>query len=32
MWGKIHEADDEYISKEEYLRIEEIKLNDKFIN
>lgn len=32
MWGKIDEADAEYISKEEYLRIEEIKLNGEFIN
>lgn len=32
MWGKIDEADAEYISKEEYLRIEEIKLNSEFIN
>lgn len=32
MWEKIDEADAEYISKEEYLRIEEIKLNGEFIN
>lgn len=32
MWGKIDEADAEYISKEEYLRIEEIKLSGEFIN
>ena len=32
MWGKIDDADAEYISKEEYLRIEEIKLNGEFIN
>lgn len=32
MWGKIDEADAEYTSKEEYLRIEEIKLNGEFIN
>lgn len=32
IWRKIDEADTEYISKEEYLRIEEIKLNGEFIN
>lgn len=32
IWEKIDEEDDEYISKEEYLRIEEIKLNGEFIN
>ncbi len=31
-WEKIDEEETEYISKEEYLRIEEIKLNGEFIN
>ena len=32
IWEKIDEEETEYISKEEYLRIEEIKLNGEFIN
>lgn len=32
MWKKIDEGDAEYISKEEYRRIEEIKSNDEFVN
>jgi hypothetical protein len=32
IWDKIDEADTEYISKEEYLDIEETKLNGEFIN
>ncbi|HZK38163.1 MAG TPA: hypothetical protein VFC98_04665, partial [Clostridia bacterium] len=32
IWDKINETDVEYISEEEYLRIEEIKLNGEFID
>jgi len=32
LWANIDEADAEYISKEEYLRIEKIKSNGEFIN
>mgnify|MGYP001149967626 CR=1 FL=1 len=32
IWDKINETDVEYISDEEYLRIEEIKLNGEFID
>lgn len=32
MWKKIDEEETEYISKEEYLRIEEIKSNGEFID
>ncbi len=32
IWDKINETDVEYIPEEEYLRIEEIKLNGEFIN
>ena len=32
MWDKIDEEETEYISKEEYLRIEEVKLNGEFID
>ena len=32
IWEKIDEEETEYISKEEYLHIEEIKLNGEFIN
>lgn len=32
IWEKIDEEETEYISKKEYLRIEEIKLNGEFIN
>ncbi len=31
-WGRINETDVEYIPEEEYIRIEEIKLNGEFIN
>jgi len=32
IWNKINETDVEYIGEEEYLRIEEIKLNGEFID
>ena len=32
LWNKINEAENEYVSEEEYLRIEEIKLNGEFID
>lgn len=32
IWDEINERDAEYISDEEYLRIEEIKLNGEFID
>lgn len=31
IWNEINEVENEYISEEEYLRIEEIKLNGDFI-
>lgn len=31
LWSKINEGENEYISEEEHLRIEEIKLNGEFI-
>lgn len=32
IWNKINESENEYISEEEYLHIEEIKVNGKFID
>lgn len=32
IWKKVDGGDREYISKEEYLNIEDIKANDEFIN
>lgn len=31
LWSKINEGENEYISEEEHLRIEEIKLNGEFV-
>ena len=31
IWNKVNEAENEYISEEEHLRIEEIKLSGEFI-